>query len=178
MLAPAINLVMQEFGTTNPDLGSFVVSVYLLGYAFGPLFLAPCSELYGRLPVYHGCTALFILCNIACAKAVNMPMLIVFRFITGVFGAGPLTVGPGSVADCFGQKERGKVMAIWTTPVLLGPALGPAAGAYISRSLGWRWNFWFLVILVSTSRGLIALAVPSLTREFRLALSTSLAFSS
>ena len=110
MLAPAIPQVLQEFRSTNTDLGTFVVSVYLLGYAFGPLFLAPCSEIYGRLPVYHACTALFILANVACAKAVNMPMLIVFRFITGVFGAGPLTVGPGSVADCFAQGERGKVM--------------------------------------------------------------------
>jgi multidrug resistance protein len=158
MLAPAIGQVMHEFGSTNADLGSFVVSVYLLGYAVGPLFLGPCSELYGRVPVYHSCTALFILANVACAKSVNMPMLVVFRFITGVFGAGPLTVGPGSVADCFEQGERGKVMAIWTMPVLFGPALGPAVGAYISRSLGWRWNFWFLITTVRRFLSLLSLS--------------------
>ncbi|GAM40362.1 hypothetical protein TCE0_038r12657 [Talaromyces pinophilus] len=127
MFAPAINQVMAEMGTTNRDIGSFGVSIYLLGYAFGPLVLGPCSELYGRLIVYHICALLFILCNVACAA--------------------PLTIGPGTVADCFRQEERGRAMAVWTMPVLLGPCLGPAIGAYVSRSLGWRWNFWLLIIV-------------------------------
>ncbi|KAF4285300.1 hypothetical protein CNMCM8689_005097 [Aspergillus fumigatus] len=147
MFAPAINQVMVEMGTSNRDIGSFGVSIYLLGYAFGPLVLAPCSELYGRLIVYHISAALFILCNVACALSISMPMLIIVRFLTGLVGAAPLTIGPGTVADCFRQEQRGRAMAIWTMPVLLGPCLGPAIGAYVSRSLGWRWNFWLLIIV-------------------------------
>jgi hypothetical protein len=59
MFAPGIPLVMAEFESTNENLASFVVSVYLLGYAFGPLVIAPMSELYGRLPVYQINTILF-----------------------------------------------------------------------------------------------------------------------
>ncbi|KAJ8098109.1 major facilitator superfamily domain-containing protein [Lipomyces tetrasporus] len=149
MFAPGIFLVMEEFHSTNVDLASFVVSVYLLGYAFGPLIIAPLSELYGRLPVYHIATILFIVFNVACARSVNLSMLIVFRFLAGLAGSCPLTVGPGSIADCFKQEERGKVMAIWTLPVLLGPTIGPVAGGYLSESLGWRWDFWFLIIVTS-----------------------------
>ncbi|KAH1525164.1 hypothetical protein KXW39_004865 [Aspergillus fumigatus] len=148
MFAPVINQVMVEMGTSNRDIGSFGVSIYLLGYAFGPLVLAPCSELYGRLIVYHISAALFILCNVACALSISMPMLIIVRFLTGLVGAAPLTIGPGTVADCCRQEQRGRAMAIWTMPVLLGPCLGPAIGAYVSRSLGWRWNFWLLIIVV------------------------------
>lgn len=149
MFAPAIDQVMREMHTTNRDIGSFGVSIYLLGYAFGPLILAPCSELYGRLIVYHICTLLFILMNVACGLSISMPMLIVFRFLTGLVGACPLTLGPGSVSDLFKQEHRGLAMAVWTMPVLLGPCLGPAVGAYVSRALGWRWNFWLLIIMVS-----------------------------
>lgn len=148
MIAPAVQLIMDDMGETNSNIGSFSVSIYLLGYAFGPLFLAPLSELYGRLPVYHICMFLFILTNVACALSVNMPMFIVFRLLTGLVGACPLTLGPASVADCFRQEERGRAMAIWNMPVLLGPSLGPAVGAYVSRGLGWRWNFWLLIIMV------------------------------
>jgi multidrug resistance protein len=151
MFAPGIPLVMSEFQSTNDDLASFVVSVYLLGYAFGPLVIAPLSELYGRLPVYHVNTVLFILWNVACARSTSLNMLIAFRFLTGLAGACPLTIGAGTVADCFRQEERGKVMAIWTLPVLLGPSIGPVAGGYLSHYLGWRWNFWFLIIVVSTN---------------------------
>jgi MFS family permease len=52
MFAPAIGQVMTTFHSSDSLLASFVVSVWILGYFFGPLFLGPLSELYGRLPVY------------------------------------------------------------------------------------------------------------------------------
>jgi multidrug resistance protein len=149
MFAPAIPLVASELSISNAGLATFTVSVYLLGYAVGPLLLAPLSELYGRSPVYLGTTLLFIVGNVACALSSNTAMLIVFRFWTGCFGAGPLTIGPASVGDCFAQAERGRAMAVWTMPVLLGPCLGPAVGSYAARALGWRWLFWMLCIAVS-----------------------------
>ncbi len=152
MFAPGIPLVMSEFQSINEDLASFVVSVYLLGYAFGPLLIAPLSELYGRLPVYHVNTVLFILWNVGCARSSSLNMLIAFRFLTGLAGACPLTIGAGSIADCFRQEERGRVMAMYTLPILLGPSIGPVAGGYLSDYLGWRWNFYSLIIVVSLSQ--------------------------
>ena len=32
---------------------------------------------------------------------------------------------------------------------MLGPTVGPIVGGYLSEAKGWRWDFWFLVILVS-----------------------------
>lgn len=141
---------MEEFHSSNETIGALVVSVYLLGYAFGPLFLAPLSEIYGRQLLYYISTVLFILFNVACARSTSFPMLIVFRVLTGTAGSYPLTVGPGSIADMFKQEQRGRIMAIWTLPVLLGPSIGPIAGGYISVAVGWRWDFWFLIIVVST----------------------------
>jgi MFS family permease len=76
-------------------------------------------------------------------------MLIVFRILTGIAGSTPLTLGPGSIADMFRQEERGKIMAVWTLPIMLGPTLGPLVGGYLSQAAGWRWDFWFLIIVVS-----------------------------
>ena len=39
MFAPAVPQVMKDFGSASEDLASFVVSVYVLGYAFGPLVM-------------------------------------------------------------------------------------------------------------------------------------------
>ncbi|KAF7556130.1 hypothetical protein G7Z17_g1675 [Cylindrodendrum hubeiense] len=151
MLAPSIDQAMKEMNTTNRDLGSFAVSIYLLGYAFGPLIIGPCSELYGRLVVYHVCTALFLVTTFGCALATNMPMLIVFRFLTGTAGACPFTVGPSTIGDCFKQEERGRAMSVMNLPVLIGPCIGPAVGAYLSRAAGWRWDFWLLIIMAGVS---------------------------
>jgi len=93
MFAPGVPQVMKEFKSENVLLASFVVSVYVLGFAVGPMFLAPLSEIYGRLPVYHTCNVGFLAFTIACALATNLNMLIGFRFVAGCFGSAPITNG-------------------------------------------------------------------------------------
>lgn len=149
MFAPGVAEVMKEFHITDDLLGSFVVSVYLLGYAFGPLILAPLSELYGRLVVYHSCNFLFVIMTVTCALSRNMNMLIAFRFLAGTFGSCPLTLGGGSIADMIIQEKRGGVMAIWALGPLMGPVIGPVAGGYVTQAIGWRWTFWIIAIVVS-----------------------------
>ena len=39
MVAPAVPRAMRTFNSDNGDLAAFVVSVYVLGYAFGPLLI-------------------------------------------------------------------------------------------------------------------------------------------
>ncbi|KAL8956373.1 MAG: hypothetical protein Q9193_006097 [Seirophora villosa] len=107
MFAPGVPQLMTEFGSDNLELASFVVSVFILGYAFGPVFIAPASELYGRLVTYHVCNTLFVVFNIACAVSTNLNMLIAFRFFAGLFGSCPLTIGGGTVADMIVQEKRG-----------------------------------------------------------------------
>jgi MFS family permease len=80
---------MEEFKIKNVELASFVVSLYVLGFAVGPMFLAPLSEIYGRLPIYHTCNVGFLAFTIACALATNLNMLIGFRFVAGCFGSAP-----------------------------------------------------------------------------------------
>lgn len=48
MFAPGVEQLVMDFKITSTELASFVVSVYLLGYCFGPLLIAPISEMYGR----------------------------------------------------------------------------------------------------------------------------------
>jgi multidrug resistance protein len=152
MFAPGVPEVMKDFHTTNLELSSFVVSVYLLGYAFGPLIIAPLSEMYGRLPIYHLCNILFIIFTVACAVATDLNSLIVFRFFEGVAGSSPLTIGAGTLSDIIVQERRGAAMAAWALGPLLGPVVGPIAGGYLTQAAGWRWTFWVIAIAVSFSQ--------------------------
>lgn len=149
MFAPGIPEVMSDFNSHNAQLGSLVVSIYVLGYAFGPLLIAPLSEMYGRLVMYHTCNVFFVVLTIACAVSSNFNMLIGFRFVAGVFGSCPLTIGGGTIADIVVQEKRGGVLAVWALGPLMGPVIGPVVGGYVTQSLGWRWIFWILTILVS-----------------------------
>ncbi|KAL1643697.1 hypothetical protein SLS58_004712 [Diplodia intermedia] len=146
MFAPGVPLVMKDFGTDSQMLATFVVSVYVLGFALGPLLLAPLSEVYGRNPVYHVCNVFFTIFTVCCAVSQNMGMLIVFRFLAGLSGVSVVTCGSGSIADMLPAEKRGGAMAIWSMGPLLGPIVGPIAGGYLTEAEGWRWVFWVITI--------------------------------
>ena len=95
MFAPGIPDIMREFHSTNNKLEDFMLSIYVLGFAFGPLVIAPLSEMYGRLPLYHSCNFFFIILTIGAALATDMTMFIVFRFFMGCFGGAPFVLGGG-----------------------------------------------------------------------------------
>lgn len=150
MVAPATPLIMRDLHFSDATVASFVVSIYILGYALGPLFIAPLSEVYGRLPVYHVCNGQFILWTIACALAPNIGTLLFFRLMAGIAGSCPLTIGGGSIADLIVQEKRGGAMALFALGPLLGPVIGPVAGGYLAEAAGWAWIFWLISIAVSS----------------------------
>jgi len=161
MMAPAVLEIMEKFHCTNEYLASFCVSVYVLGFAIGPMAFAPLSEIYGRMPIYYVCAVLFTVFTAACGLSTNMGMLVVFRFLAGVFGSAPITNGGGSIADLIVQEERGVSMAAFAMGLLMGPMLGPVAGGFLSEAKGWKWIFWVLTI----AGGVCAILVFVFMRE-------------
>ncbi|KAF9889736.1 hypothetical protein FE257_007042 [Aspergillus nanangensis] len=147
MFAPGVPQLMDEFHSSSTLLAGFVVSVYVLGFAIGPLILAPASELLGRAIIYHVCNVCFTVFSVACAVSTNLGMLIAFRFFQGCFGSAPVTNGGGTIADLIVQEKRGGVIAIYALGPLLGPVIGPVAGGYLTAAKGWRWVFWVLTII-------------------------------
>ncbi|KUJ15138.1 benomyl/methotrexate resistance protein [Mollisia scopiformis] len=147
MFAPGVEDVLKEFHSTSTLLGSLVVSVYILGYAAGPLAIAPCSEMYGRLIVYHVSNTLFVIFTIACAVSSSLNMLIGFRLLAGITGSTVITIGGGTFGDMFSAKERGAALSIWAMGPLLGPVVGPVAGGFLAEAKGWRWVFWVIAIV-------------------------------
>lgn len=115
-----------------------MVSVYVLGFAFGPLIVAPLSEMYGRLRLYLACNILFVVSTVACAVSTNLNMLIGFRFIVG-----------GAARPC----------RSWPWARCSAPLLGPVAGGYPSQARGWRWVFWLLAITGSAGTAAGALII-------------------
>ena len=149
ILATGIPQIMANFQSTNEELGSLVVSIYLLGFAAGPLLIAPLSEMYGRLPLYHICNTLFAAFTVACAKAPSLNSLIGLRFLQGCAGSAPLAIGGGTIADLIPQERRGKYMGIYALGPALGPIFGPVIGGFLTGAKGWRWLMWLLLIIVS-----------------------------
>lgn len=149
MLAPGVQLVMQDYNTDSTTFATFVVSIFVLGFACGPLLLAPLSELYGRVIVYNITNLLFLAFTCLCALSQNQSMLLAFRFLSGFAGVATITIGSGTIADIMPREKRGKAVSIWSVGTILGPMVGPIIGGYVAEVAGWRWMFWAISIAVS-----------------------------
>lgn len=142
MVAPALPQLQQDLGLRSRFLANLALSVFILGFALGPLVLGPLSELFGRRIVLQISMLFYIAFNLGCAFATNGAEIIAFRFLSGLGGSAPLGIGGGVLADLWLPTERGRAMALYSLAPLLGPAIGPIAGAWVAELSTWRWVFW------------------------------------
>lgn len=147
------------------DVGEVVAtlstSLYVLGYAFGPILWGPLSELQGRkLPILIGMFG-FSIFNAAVAVSKDLQTLMISRFFAGIFGSCPLAVVAAIYTDIFDNKQRGPAITIFAATVFMGPMLGPFIGGFIVTSyLGWRWTAYISSIMGWLAFGLILFFLP------------------
>jgi multidrug resistance protein len=146
MVAPALSTISKQFGVTNEVEASLMLSIFVLAYAIGPLFLGPASEMYGRVIVLQTSNLLYFFFNLGCGLARTKVQMIIFRFLAGLGGSAPLALGGGVLSDLFPAEQRGRAVGIYSLAPLLGPAIGPIAGGFITENTTWRWVFYATTI--------------------------------
>ena len=147
--AGAVPSLVQEFPGHTKTEYTLGVSLFVLGFAIGPLLWAPLSEVLGRRILFLISYAFLALWSGVAIASPNFASVIVFRFLAGAFGSSPLTNAGGTLGDIFSATERGLAMAIFASAPFLGPALGPITGGFLGDAAGWRWVFGYLTIFIS-----------------------------
>ncbi|KAI4732542.1 MFS multidrug transporter [Aureobasidium sp. EXF-12298] len=146
MMAPALGQISKDLHATESTT-QMTLSIYVLSFAFGPMVLAPMTEVFGRKPVWLGSGCFYILWNIVCGFSHSNSLMIASRFLSGLGASAEYAVTNPVLSDCWLPEQRGHSFSISTFIPLLGPAIGPILGGFISESVGWRWLFWVLSML-------------------------------
>lgn len=115
--------IIAEFKVSQ-ELSILGLSLFVVGFAVGPLLWAPASEFYGRQVLFTITYAALTAFNAGAAGVKSFAGLVVLRFFAGAFGSSPLTNSGGVIADMFSQKERGFATACFAAAPFLGPSLG------------------------------------------------------
>jgi MFS family permease len=84
--ASAIGGVSHTFDCSKP-VATLGITMYLIGFAMGPLLFAPLSEVLGRCLIFRIILGLFVCFNVGCALAPNIESLLILRFLCGFFGS-------------------------------------------------------------------------------------------
>ncbi|KAI8672220.1 MFS domain-containing protein [Fusarium sp. Ph1] len=153
----AIPNIVEDFGITSQAGKVLPISVYLIGYVFGPIIWGPLSEHFGRRDLSFATFGLFTVFTMACALAPNWPALLIFRFFCGAFASSPIAIVAGILADVYNDpRTRGRAFAIFMVCTTGGPILSPIISGFAGPSIGWRWVFWIALIVAGVTLALIA----------------------
>ena len=142
IFAPGSDSMAKDFGVSS-EVGVLGTTLFVLGFASGPLIWAPYSELAGRRwPLMLGILGVALF-SIASAVAKDIQTVIICRFFAGLFGASQLSVVPAVLSDLYNNLHRGPAITVYSLAVFVGPFSGPFVGGFISASyLGWRWTLY------------------------------------
>jgi MFS family permease len=95
--------------------------------------------------VVHLYNLLFIIFTLVSGFSNTVAQIVVFRFLAGASVAS-IALNPSIIGDLFSIEQRGSAIAIMSLIPILGTAVGPIVGGYVTEYLSWRWTFWITAI--------------------------------
>ena len=140
----ALPTIQAEF-SADAVLLSWVPTSFLLAMA---VFLVPfgkAADIYGRKKIFSWGLVLYTFSSFLAVFSFSIKMLIVMRIIQGFGSAMSVTTGMAILTSVFAPSKRGRAIGIYVSAVYIGLSVGPFAGGFLARYLGWRSIFAVVV---------------------------------
>ena len=136
---------MQGSLGASRDQITWVLTAYVIAAAILTAPVGWFAARFGRKQFFIVCLVGFTITSMACGLAQSLPEEVIFRFLQGCFGAALVPLSQSIMLDLYPPQQRGTMMAIWATGVMIGPILGPTLGGYLTDLYDWRWVFFINV---------------------------------
>ena len=133
------------------DASTWVLTSYFISNAVMMPISAWMALRMGRKRFYMACVALFGVSSLLCGLAPSLGLLIFFRVLQGAGGGGLIPSEQAILADTFPPKKLGMAFAVYGLTIVMGSAIGPTIGGYITDNFDWRWIFFINVPVVILS---------------------------
>lgn len=161
---PALNTLAVDFGTTAAIMNLTLTS-YMIFQGIVPTIFGDFADLAGRRPVYIFGFLIYIGACVGIANCHSFAALLILRCLQSTGSSSTVALGSGVVADISTSAERGVWMGWAICGPMLAPAIAPVIGGLFAETVGWRWIFWFLVILAGAFMIPLVLAFPETGRN-------------
>ncbi|KAL6949773.1 hypothetical protein ACO0QE_000434 [Hanseniaspora vineae] len=155
--AAPIEMARFHVGQEVATLG---ITLYIVGLGFGPLFLSPISEFYGRKITFIFSLFFVLVFIIVTTFSPTLAGIFIGRFFSGFFGSAFLSVAGGVVSDIFSKQEIGIPMSIYSISPFLGPTIGPLISAAFVHNNEMKYAFITLLGCTALSLFLVVFSFP------------------
>ena len=134
---PVLSATAVSLGVT-PGTAALTLSVFMAGFALGPLVFGPLSDHLGRRPILLAGCAAFAIFGALATFSRSLGALLAFRFAMGV-GAGACQVLVlATVRDLFTGREARVRQSYVNLAAGIAPIIAPTLGVAIATLGGWR----------------------------------------
>jgi EmrB/QacA subfamily drug resistance transporter len=142
---------------------SWVLNAYLIILVSLLIAASKIGDMKGYRKIFLAGFAVFTIGSLLCGFAPTINTLIGFRMVQAVGGAIIAALGSVMVTSYLGIKVRGQALGLVAMFTMLGVAMGPVIGGFLTSMFSWRFIF-----LVNIPVGLIAvvlglLVIPGLS---------------
>jgi len=147
-MGSSVNLALPSIGeefSLNAVTLNWIVSSYMLTTSMLLLPAGRAGDIIGRRKMFMAGMVVFTLSMILLTFTPGIRWLIGARILQGIGGAMMFGTNMAIITSVFPPGERGRAMGINVTAVYAGLASGPFLGGILTRYLGWRSIFAFLV---------------------------------
>jgi EmrB/QacA subfamily drug resistance transporter len=147
--------IMADYGASLDDI-EWVITGYMISFATLMPLTAWLRDRVGHKKLYVWSLAVFTGGSLLCGAAWSLPMLIVARVIQALGGGAMTPVGMSMINDVFEPSEKGKALGYFSMGVIVGPAVGPTLGGFLTHMFGWR-----SIFLVNLPIGVLAIILST-----------------
>ena len=145
-----VNIILPQLQgalSVSQEQISWVVTLNVLATAIATPLTGSLVAIFGRRFVLIFCSASFTVATLACGFADSLEALIFFRVLQGAVGAPLVPLSQATLLQSYPRNMHAKVNGVYGMAVVLGPALAPSIGGYLSEVYDWRWVFFMMVPL-------------------------------
>jgi len=143
--ATIVNIALPSIAkafSVSTVLASWVLNAYLIILVSLLLAAAKLGDIKGYKQIFIIGFAIFTAGSALCGMAPGIDLLIFFRMIQAVGGAIIAALGSVMVTAYMGEKVRGQALGLVAMFTMLGVALGPVIGGFLTSSFSWQFIFY------------------------------------
>jgi MFS transporter, DHA2 family, multidrug resistance protein len=137
----ALPNIQGNFGVAV-DQGAWIVTGYIIANVVVIPITPWLAARFGRRQYFLASIVIFTIASLGCGLSGSFGQLVFWRLVQGFGGGGLISTSQAILRDTYTLEEQGTAQGVFAMGVIVGPALGPVLGGWITDNWNWHWVFF------------------------------------
>ena len=137
----AMPQIRGELGASLQEI-TWITTAYMIAMVLIMPLTGFLGSFFGQKRVYLASLVLFTIGSVLCGTARSLEMLVLWRIVQGIGGGALQPTQQAILRQTFPASEQGMAMAVFSMVIMVGPAVGPVLGGWITDNYSWPWIFF------------------------------------